>query len=40
VAARVAQFAIIDILCAIIALRKKGEFGKSTERITTEINKK
>ncbi len=36
VATRVAQFVVIDIICAIIALRKKREFDESTERITTE----
>jgi DNA-binding MurR/RpiR family transcriptional regulator len=37
VAARVAQFVIIDIICAIIALRKKSELGKSTERLAAEL---
>jgi RpiR family transcriptional regulator, carbohydrate utilization regulator len=36
VAARVAQFVIIDIICAIIALRNKSELGKSTKRLTAE----
>jgi DNA-binding MurR/RpiR family transcriptional regulator len=40
VAARVAQLVVIDIICAIIALRKKSEPGESTEKITTELNKK
>jgi DNA-binding MurR/RpiR family transcriptional regulator len=40
VAARIAQLVVIDIICAIIAHRKKSELGASTERITTELNKK
>jgi hypothetical protein len=40
VAARVAQLVVIDIICAIIALRKKSELDESTERITTELSKK
>ena len=40
VAARVAQLVVIDIICAVIALRKKSELDESTERITTELNKK
>jgi len=40
VAARVAQFIVLDIMCAIIALRKETELDESTERITTELSKK
>ena len=40
VAARVAQFAIVDMICAIIARRKKKEFGKPTERIAAEPRNK
>jgi hypothetical protein len=38
VAARVAQLVVIDIICAIIALRKKSQLDESTERITTELS--
>jgi RpiR family transcriptional regulator, carbohydrate utilization regulator len=34
VATRVAQFVVIDIICEIIALRKKSELDESTETIT------
>jgi RpiR family carbohydrate utilization transcriptional regulator len=40
VAARVAQLVVIDVICAIIALRKKSEPGESIEKITTELHKK
>ncbi|MBV8142432.1 MAG: MurR/RpiR family transcriptional regulator [Verrucomicrobia bacterium] len=40
VAARVAQFAIVDMICAIIARRKMKEFGKPTERIAAEPRNK
>jgi RpiR family carbohydrate utilization transcriptional regulator len=40
VAARVAQFVVIDIICAIIALRKKSELRESTERLAVELSKK
>jgi RpiR family transcriptional regulator, carbohydrate utilization regulator len=38
VAARVAQFVVIDIICATIALRKESELGQPTERITAEVS--
>jgi DNA-binding MurR/RpiR family transcriptional regulator len=40
VAARVAQFVVIDIICAIIALRKECELEKPNERIASELSKK
>jgi RpiR family transcriptional regulator, carbohydrate utilization regulator len=36
VAARAAQFVVIDIICAIIAFRKEREFRQTTEKITAE----
>jgi hypothetical protein len=39
VAVRVAQFVVIDIICAIIALRKERELRQSTERIEVELTK-
>lgn len=40
VASRVAQLAVIDIVCALIALRKEDELGGATERIGEELSKK
>jgi DNA-binding MurR/RpiR family transcriptional regulator len=40
VAARVAQFVVIDIICAIIALRKKSDQNAPNERITAELSRK
>jgi DNA-binding MurR/RpiR family transcriptional regulator len=40
VAARVAQFVVIDIICAIIGLKKESELSEPNERIATELRKK
>jgi DNA-binding MurR/RpiR family transcriptional regulator len=40
VASRVAQLAVVDVVTAIIALRKKGELRNGSERIERELNKK
>jgi hypothetical protein len=40
VAARVAQFVVIDIVCAIIALRRERNLRQSTEKVTAEPSKK
>ncbi len=40
VAARVAQLAVIDIVCAIIALRKEDEVAESNKRMEAELTKK
>jgi DNA-binding MurR/RpiR family transcriptional regulator len=40
VASRVAQLAVIDIICAIIALRRKSRLAEPTERIKEELGKK
>jgi DNA-binding MurR/RpiR family transcriptional regulator len=40
VASRVAQLAVVDVVTAIIALRKKGELRNGSERIERELSKK
>jgi DNA-binding MurR/RpiR family transcriptional regulator len=40
VASRVAQLAVVDVITAIIALRKKGELRGGSERIERELRKK
>jgi DNA-binding MurR/RpiR family transcriptional regulator len=40
VASRVAQLAVIDTICALIALRKEHELGAVTERIGKELSKR
>lgn len=40
VASRVAQLAVVDVITAIIALRKKGELRGGSERIEQELSKK
>jgi DNA-binding MurR/RpiR family transcriptional regulator len=40
VAARVAQLVVIDIICAIIALRREDEVAESNKRMEAELSKK
>lgn len=40
VASRIAQLAVIDVLCAIIALKKEPELEETTRRINEELDKK
>jgi DNA-binding MurR/RpiR family transcriptional regulator len=40
VASRVAQLAVIDIICALIALKRGSDLSEATERITEELTRK